>query len=420
MDDRGKRIHWPVPAVPAADIDLSRFVRPGDTILWGQGAGEPLTLTTALVEQADRLGRVIGFVGLTYNPRLAAPGLRLRSYGALGAAADMPLEVISCHMSALPKLLRSGRLRADVVLCQLSPADADGNHSLGVTVDYLAAALDVARVVLGEINPAVPHTHGQLPIPRSRLAAAVPADHRLTQVADPAPDPVTTQIGAHVARLVPDGATVQLGIGALASAVAAALHGHRNLRVHSGLVGDWVVGLAEAGALAGEPGGPAVVTGTAVGTDRLYGFLRDNPAVEVRPVERVHDPAVAGRIDRFVAVNSALQVDLSGQVNAEAIGGRRRGAIGGQVDFLRAAAMSPGGVGVVALPSTANRGSVSRIVDRLDGPVTTGRADVQWVVTEHGAADLRGLDTIARAAAMRQLAHPDHRYRLAPAVTGAN
>lgn len=394
-------------------------MRPGDTVLWGQGAGEPLTLTAALAQQADRLGGVVGFVGLTYNPRLAAAGLRLRSYGALGAAADIPLDVVSCHMSSLPKLLRSGRLRADVVLCQLSLPDADGNHSLGVTADYLVAALDVARVVLGEINPAVPRTHGTPPIPPHRLAATVPADHRLTQVADPAPDPVTAQIGARVAALVPDGATVQLGIGALASAVAAALHGHRNLRVHSGLVGDWVVGLAEAGALAREPGGPAVVTGTAVGTDRLYDFLRDNPAVEVRPVERVHDPAVAGRIARFVAVNSALQVDLSGQVNAEAIGGRRRGAIGGQVDFLRAAAMSPGGVGVVALPSTANHGSVSRIVDRLDGPVTTGRADVQWVVTEHGAVDLRGLDTVARAAAMRQLAHPDHRYRLTTAVAGA-
>lgn len=416
MGDQGKRIHWPVPTVPAASIDLSRFVRPGDTVLWGQGAGEPLSLTGALAEQAERLGGVVGFVGLTYNPRLAAPGLRLRSYGALGAAADMPLEVITCHMSALPKLLRSGRLRADVVLCQLSPADADGNHSLGVTVDYLASALDAARVVLGEVNPAVPRTRGSPPVPPSRLAATVTADHCLIQIPDPEPDPVTAQIGAQVAELVPDGATVQLGIGGLASAVATALRGHRNLRVHSGLVGDWVVGLAESGALAREPGGPAVVTGTAVGTDRLYEFLRDNPAVEVRPVERVHDPAVAGGIARFVAVNSALQVDLSGQVNAEAIGGRRRGAIGGQVDFLRAAAMSAGGVGVVTLPSTANRGSVSRIVDRVDGPVTTGRADVHWVVTEYGAADLRGLDTVARTAALRELAHPDHRARLGAAA----
>lgn len=403
----------------AADIDLSRFVRPGDTVLWGQGAGEPLTLTAALAEQAERLGGVTGFVGLTYNPLLAVQGLRLRSYGALGAAADWPLDVVSCHMSALPNLLRSGRLRADVVLCQLSPADADGNHSLGVTVDYLAAALDVARVVLAEINPAVPRTHGAPAIPHSRLAAAMPADYRLIQVADPEPDPVTTRIGARVAALVPDGATVQLGIGAVASAVAAALRGRRNLRVHSGLVGDWVVDLAEAGALAHEPANPAVVTGTAVGTDRLYSFLRDNPAVEVRPVERVHAPAVAGRIARFVAVNSALQVDLSGQVNAEAIGRRRRGAIGGQVDFLRAAAMSPEGVGVVALPSTANHGSVSRIVERLDGPVTTGRADVHWVVTEHGTADLRGLDTVARAAAMRELADPDHLHRLRTPVTCA-
>lgn len=396
-------------ATAPAAIDLSRFVRPGDTVLWGQGAGEPRALIGALLEQATSLGGLTAFVGLTYDDRLVgAPGLRLRSYGAIGVLAGHPVDVLRCHMSALPDLIRSGRQAADVVLCQVSPADADGNHSLGVSVDYLWGALQTARVVLAEVDPLVPVTSGPGRVHASGFAAVVPAERGPVQVPDRPVGDTEARIAARVAALVPDGATLQLGIGGLGTAVARALRGHRDLRVHSGLVGDWLVDLAECGALATGGPVPAVVTGTAVGTQRLYRYLHRNPHVELRPVEQVHSPAITAAIPRFVAVNQALQVDLDGQVGAESVGGRYLGAVGGQIDFLRGAAASPGGVGIVVLPSTAS-GSVSRIVTRLDGPTTTGSPDVGWVVTEHGAGDLRGLSRSERSEVLRAVADPAHR-----------
>lgn len=400
-------------ATAPARIDLGRFVRPGDTVLWGQGAGEPRALIGALLAQAPRIGGVTAFVGLTYDDRLhGTPGLRLRSYGALGSLAGQPVEVVRCHMSALPALIRSGRQPAEVVLCQVSPQDADGNHGLGVSVDYLLGALQTARVVLAEVDPLVPVTSGPGRVHASRFAAVVAAERGPVQVPDRPVGDTEARIAARVADLVPDGATLQLGIGGLATAVARALRGHRDLRVHSGLVGDWLVDLADCGALATGGSTPAVVTGTAVGTRRLYRYLDRNPDVELRPVEQVHSPSVTATIPRFVAVNQALQVDLDGQVGAESVGGRYLGAVGGQVDFLRGAMASPGGVGIVALPAMTSQ-SVSRIVNRLDGPTTTAGADVGWVVTEHGARDLRGLSRGERAEALRAIAAPEHRTGLA-------
>lgn len=395
-----------------ASIDLREFVRPGDTVLWGQAGGEPRALIGALVRQAADLGGVTAFVGMTYDTRLeGVDGLRLRSYGALGVLSGRPVDVLRCHMSALPDLIRSGRQPADVVFCQVSPADADGFHSLGVSVDYLLAAAQTARVVLAEIDPRVPVTAGPGRLPGSAFAASVHVERGPTQVPDRAGGDIEVRIAGHVAELVPDGATLQLGVGGLATAVATALRGHRGLRLHGGLVGDWLVDLDEHGALAMGDNRPVAVTGTAVGTDRLYRYLHRNPAVELRPVDQVHPAAITGALPRFVAVNQALEVDLDGQVGAESVGGRYLGAVGGQVDFLRGAAASPGGAAIVALPSTTGRGA-SRIVTGLDGPVTTAGSDVGWVVTEHGAADLRGLSRIQRARALVDIADPAHRSRL--------
>lgn len=399
---------FPADGGPAA-IDLGRFVRAGDTVLWGQGAGEPRTLIGALLEQAPRIGGVTAFVGLSHDDRLdGAPGLRLRSYGALGVLAGRPVEVLRCHMSELPGLIRSGRQPVDVALCHVSPPDADGFHGLGVSVDYLHAAVQTARVVLGEVDPLVPRACGPGRVHTSRFAATVPAERGPLSVPDGAGGGIEDRIAAHVAELVPDGATLQLGVGRLAAAVAAALRGHRRLRVHSGLVGDWVVDLAASGALATGGDDPVVVAGTAIGTGRLYRYLHRNPRVSLRPVEQVHPPAVTAAIPQFVAVNQGLQVDLDGQVGAEAVADRYRGAIGGQTDFLRGAMASPGGLGIVALSSATTAGT-SRIVAQLDGPVTTSAADVGCVVTEHGAADLRGLSRPERARALRAIADPAHR-----------
>lgn len=405
-----------VPSVEPARLDLRRFIRPGDGILWSQAAGEPLALTAAFVEQSAHLGGVEAFVGVTYNPRLARlRDVTMRSYGALGSAAGFDVQVVPCHLSALPQLLASRRIRADVVFCQLSPADADGFHTLGVSVDYQAEAVRNARVVLAEINQQMPRTTGRVRVHASQLAASVHVDRPLIAVRDPAPTPVVRRIADRVSALVEDGATIQLGIGSVAAAVGRRLVDHRRLRVFSGLVGDWLVELADAGAIDSDLG-PSI-TGTAIGTSRLYGFLHRNPAVEFRPLQETHPPTVTGRIPRFVAVNAALEVDLTGQVNAEVVAGRYLGATGGQVDYLRGAAASPGGLGIIALPSTTPDGGTSRIVAALTAPVTTARSDVHVVVTEHGVADLRGLSVAARATALLAIADPAHRAELAAAAS---
>lgn len=401
-----------------ADLDLSRFIRPGDGVLWGQGAGEPIPLTSALAAQSEQLGPVEAFCGLLLGDHLATARpdmLRLRSYGVLGAPPQLPIDVVPCHLSAIPALLRDGLVRADVVLIQVPPADEEGFHSLGVSVDYLADAVRVARVVLAEVNDQCPVTAGPVRIHRSRLAATVHTSRPLVTLPAPRAGEVERRIADRVAGLVPDGATIELGIGGLASAVGAALTGHRELRVHTGLIGDWLVDLAERGSLTRGPGAVAVGC-TALGTERLYRWIDRNPAVELRPVTLTHGIAELARLPGYVAVNSALEVDLTGQVNAETVGGRYVGGIGGQVDFLRGAAASTGGLAVVALPSTARRGTRSRVVAALDGPVTSARADVDVVVTEHGVADLRGRSLRERTAAMLRVADPAFRDELAATV----
>lgn len=409
-----------VPAVPPAALDLQRFFRPGDGVLWGQGAGEPLALTAALAEQSGALGGVEAFTGLIYSTHLAGvPSLRLRSYGVLSAPESLNLEVVPCHVSALPRLIRSGRIRCDVVFCQVSPADQNGMHSLGVSVDYLAAALDVARHVVAEVNEQMPLTEGPVRVHSSRFDASVGTDRELISVLPRPPSPAETRIAAHVAGLIEDGSTIQLGIGALAAAIASALTGHRGLRVYSGLVEDWLVDLVESGVVDSPPNGAHMqpnVAGTAVGTERLYNFLHRNAAVQMLPVDQTHGPHLASRSPRFVAVNSALEVDLTGQVNAECVAGRYVGAVGGQVDFLRAAAAAPDGRGVIALPSTTWDGARSRIVGQLGGPVTASRADVDYVVTEHGVAHLQGCTLKQRALALIGVADPRHRDQLADAA----
>lgn len=262
-----------VPEHRPAALDLSGLVRPGDSLVWSQGAAEPLGLTAALAEQAGAIGPLEAFVGLVYNPALAdLRGVRLRSYGMLGAQGEVDREVVPCHLSAVPGLLRAGRIRCDVVLCQLAPADAKGIHSFGVSVDYMPAAVEVARVVIGEINEQMPVTAGAAGIHESRLDAVVRVDRPLIEVPQREPNDIERAIGERVAALVGDGATVQLGIGTMAAAVAGALGGHRDLGVHSGLVTDWLVDLVEAGVVTNaskrQDRGISVCS-MAVGTTRL-------------------------------------------------------------------------------------------------------------------------------------------------------
>ncbi|MDR0359157.1 MAG: acetyl-CoA hydrolase [bacterium] len=413
--------------VPAADLDLAELVRPGDRILFGQATGEPRALTTALVEQRARLGGVEVFLGAmlsdTFQPE-HADGIRFRALGGLGTNARLSragvLEVVPCHISAVPGLISDGSIGADVVFVQLSPPDAEGRHSLGPVADYLRPALERARVVVGEVNEHVPWTCGDTAVEPGRLDRVVRSAHPPLDVPQPPPGEAERRVGQHVAERVPDGAVLQLGIGSIPEAMCGALREKRDLGVHSGMITDGVADLMEAGVITNrrkaiDPG--ATVTGVLLGGPRLFDFAHRNPAIQMRPATYTHGASVLARLERFVSVNTAVEVDLTGQVNAEVAGSLHVGAVGGAVDYVRGAAASAGGTAIIALPSTARGGSVSRIVARLGAGVTsTARSDTDLVVTEYGVAELWGRSLRERACSLIRIAHPDFRAELEEAA----
>jgi acyl-CoA hydrolase len=277
-----------------------------------------------------------------------------------------------------------------------------------MAVQHLPTAIERARVVIAEINDRMPVTKGYR-LESGRIDLAVPVSRPLSEIPPTEPSSVVLEIARRVAALVPDSATLQLGVGSLPDTVLRGLHGRSDLGLHTGLVTDAVVDLVEA-----SPSRRLqlpVVTGAGFGTRRLYDWLATYAGVEVAGLERTHDHATLAAVPRLVSVNSALQVDLTGQVGAESVAGAQRGAVGGQVDYMRAANASKGGLSVVALPSTTPRGD-STIVASLEGPVTTARSDVRYVVTEHGVADLWGRTERERRDQMIAIAHPDHREEL--------
>jgi acyl-CoA hydrolase len=407
-----------VPAEAAIDTAwLTEVLRPGDLVVVGQGVGEPTPLLEQLVRAGPSLRDTEVFVGLSHSRALCDPAARalsLVSFGAMGPlarlAADGLVSIIPSHFADLARVLplrAPGRL---VVVLQVSPPDRDGYHSLGLSVDYTYELLTHARAVVAEVNEQMPVTSGPR-VHGSVFTAVVPTSRPLPEVARPQVDAVHRRIAAHVVPLVPDGATIQLGIGAVPSVVGDALSScRRDLRVRSTLVGEWLLALAKSGALRNEPG--SVVICEAAGSPALYAHVAGS-GVEVRPVGELNRPDELARTERFVAMNSALQVDLSGQVNAEQIGSGHVGGVGGQPDFLRAAQRSPGGRSIVMLPATAAQGRDSRIVPRLHGgTVTTARSAVDLVVTEHGVADLRGRSLAERAQALIAVSAPHHRDQL--------
>jgi acetyl-CoA hydrolase len=325
------------------------------------------------------------------------------------------------HLSTIPGLIASGRLAVDVVLVQLSEADEDGLHSLGLVADYLQTAIAMARTTIAEVNPRVPRTFGDTAVPAARIAKVVRDDRPLIELA---PRPLTEEdraIGRLIAAVVPDGATIQVGIGGTPDAVLAELRDHHDLGVHSGLVTDAILDLVERGVVTNrrkEIDASSLVTGALLGTERLYRWADENPHLLMKPVTYTHGIGVLSSFASFFAINSAIEVDLTGQINAEMVDGRHVGLIGGQGAFARAAISSPNGRSIIALPSTAKGGAVSRIVARLgDGVVSTPRADADLFVTEHGVADVRGRTIRERTRRLIAIAHPDHRAQLERAAS---
>lgn len=412
------------------DLEFSSIVNPGDRLAWGQAGAEPLALTRALMAQRVTIGGFSAFIGMTWSdtadPRFA-DCVQFMSYcGAAGnrrlAKAGL-LGVLPCHYSQLADLIRTGHLRIDVLLLQVAPPDGSGRFSLSIAHEYLIAALDTARVVIAEINDQAPWTFGERSLSEADIDFAVMTSRSPVAAEDTVPTPQELAVAQKVAALIEDGSTLQFGLGTLPQAVLQALGDHRNLGVHSGALVDAAADLARRGIINNEcktldPG--VTVAGVMLGGRAVYEHAHQNPRVQFRGVGYTHAAEVLAAQERFVAINSAIEVDLTGQINSEVAAGVYVGAMGGAADFLRGARRSKGGLPIVALPSTAGSGTrpTSRIVARLTGPVSTARSDAGLIVTEHGVADLRGLGLAERIPRMIALAAGAFREELARAAAG--
>jgi len=411
----------PVTVAPAA-LDFAQLIRDGETVGWAQATAEPVFLTRLLDEQAPRCPPFRLFFAMTFAGDFAVghPNVTVTATGGGGAGrrffADGASNVIPANVSLLCDLIAAGRPRIDVVLLQVAGPDAAGNYNSGLGLECLREMMAGARLVVAQVNPALPWTCGDTLIEPGAIDLLVPRAQPPLELPAPALGAVERAIGLHVARLVPDRATIELGIGRIPEAVTAALGEKRGLGVHSGAIGDGVAALMRAGIVDNrhkeiDPG--LTVTLMLMGTSRLYGYADRNPLIEIRSPRYTHDALVLGNFRRFVAINSGLEIDLTGQVNAETAQGRHIGLVGGQMDFVRAATRAPEGRSIIALPSTSRDRRHSRIVVRLaDGVVTTPRADADYVVTEHGVAELKGRTLAERARALIAIADPAFRAEL--------
>lgn len=404
-----------------AALDLAAHIRPGDTVLIGQAVAEPPELVARLVALSARVQGLTALCGYTLSDgwRAVVPGtLEVKSFIAHGPlrslAADGRLDVLPWHLSAVQHYLECGAVRPDVVMLQVGPPDDDGYYNLGATADYAMAAVDRARTVLVEVNSRMPRTRSAYRLPMSAVTAALSVDAELAGSPARKATAAEEAVASNVAGLIASGSCVQLGLGPLPDAVVRHLLDRRDLQVRTGVAGDWLVDLYEAGAM--SPVGPSSWASMALGTRRLYDFLDGSDAVQFAPTNDLVDAAAVGSGAPLFAVNSAIEIDLSGQVNAEVVAGRYVGGIGGQVDFLRAARSSRGGLAIIAM-AAAHPSGESRITTSLTGPVTALRSDVDVVVTEYGVADLRGASLRERAGRLVEVAAPEHRAALSSGLT---
>ena len=400
-------------------IDLGEYLTAGAGVWWGQAAAEPRPLVDALIEQSERIGPLRVFTGLSWNDQLAVSmpdDMSMVSYGGLGELREFSksgrLDVVPCHYSALPRMFAEHRLPCDVGLVQVSPPDADGMCSLGVGVDYVADAIPHTPVLIAEMNAQMPATRGTPRIPVDRFAATIATDRALPEDALRAPGETERVIAARIAEVVDDGDTLQVGVGSLGAAVIDALTQHEDLGFHTGMITDGLLRLIDKGVVTGkrkEIDTGLVVVGTALGSAELYRRAGDLP-VRFLPTSYTHAPQVLSQLRSLISVNFAVEVDLSGQVGAEVSRGVYVGAVGGQVDFARAAALT-GKRSVIALRATSH--GASTIKTALEGGVvTTARSDVDTVVTEYGVAHLRGCSLGERARRLSAIAAPEFRDQL--------
>jgi 4-hydroxybutyrate CoA-transferase len=414
------------PFEKATLADAVGRLRPGMKVLLPAGCGDPTALVSEVLRQADRLAPLTLMGGLRlddypFGASEYAGKLRFATWHhspklaeaqARGDVDFVPLR----YFDTVTAFAEGGAWAPDAVLVHCAPPDRAGYLSLGVSVSYALVAARRAPCVIAQVNPRMPRTLGNAFLHRSQIDCWVAAEHPLAEYPPPPVGEVERAIAAYVADLVSDGATVQVGVGSIPQAVMEALSGKRDLGVHSLLV-DHMLPLVEAGVINNSRKRlhrGRMDVGEIMGTERLFRWAHENPAVNMEPSDMVHDPEVVGGLGDFVSVNSALEVDLLGQVNAESVEGRQITGIGGQFDFVLGASRATGGRSIIALPSTGRQGKVSRIAARLSSGarVTTPRFVADYVVTEYGTAALRGKSDAGRARAIARIAHPAFREML--------
>ncbi len=401
-------------------------IRPGNRIFVGTGCAVPSLLVKTLETIGSKLRDTeimhILTVGDTpYTNEQFCDNFRCNAFfigqNTRAAIAEGRADYTPVFLSDLPQLFRSGSIPIDVALIQVSPPDDHGFCCFGISVDVVKSASESATIVIAEINPNMPRTWGDSLISIDKIDVLVEKDTPLPEVHSPPPDEIAERIAKNISRYIEDGSTIQMGIGTIPEAITKFLKDKKDLGVHSEMISDGVVDLWEAGVITNRKKTihqGKIIASLGMGTKRLYDFVNNNPAVEFHPSEYVNNPYIISLNDRMVALNSALEVDLTGQVTAESLGHLFYSGIGGQADFMRGAAKSNRGKPIIALPSTAKNGTISRIVPHLSeaAGVVTSRGDVHYVVTEYGVALLHGKSIRERAIALINIAHPAFRDKL--------
>jgi len=401
-------------------------IKSGNRVVTGHACSEPIDIIAAMIKNKDVYENVeivhmvpMGKAEYTkigmekhFKHNALFVGGSTREGVASGRADFTP-----CFFYKIPELFIEGYLPVDVAIIQVSHPDEHGYCSFGTNVDYTKTAAQCAKVVIAEVNKKMPRTFGDSFIHISEIDYIVEVDHKIIELSPPKIGDIEKAIGEHCASLIEDDSTLQLGIGAIPDAVLLFLKDKKNLGIHSEMISDGVVELVEAGVITGKSKtlhNRKIVVTFLMGTKRLYDFVDNNPMVEMYSVDYVNDPMIIAKNNKMVCINSAIQVDLMGQVNAETIGLTQFSGTGGQVDFIRGAALAKDGKSIIAMPSTASHGKISRIAPVLDpgAAVTTLRNEVQYVVTEYGIANLKGKTLKDRARALINIAHPDFRPML--------
>ncbi|MCY6371909.1 acetyl-CoA hydrolase/transferase family protein [Clostridium ganghwense] len=401
-------------------------IKSGNRVVTGHACAEPITLINAMLENKENYTdvEIVHMVAMS-GAEYAKPGMekhfRHNAIFVGGSTREAVnagrADFTTCFFHEVPKLFKQGYMPIDVALVQVSAPDEHGNCSLGVSIDYTKPGAECAKIVIAEVNDQMPRTMGNSFIHVSEIDYVVESSHPIIELQPPKIGDVEKAIGEHCASLVEDGSTLQLGIGAIPDAVLLFLKDKKDLGIHSEMISDGVVELVEAGVITNKNKtlnpGKMIVT-FLMGTKRLYDFVNNNPTVEMHPVDYVNDPVVISQNNKLISINSCVQVDLMGQVCSESVGSKQISGVGGQVDFVRGATMCKDGKSIIAMPSTAARGKVSRIVLQLDegAVVTTTRNDVDYIITEYGIAQLKGKTLKDRARELINIAHPNFREEL--------